>query len=125
MTLPKTSINPKLKLHSESSRNYEQVDIRTSSESFRNSFKISLKSDYFAVSKNTDGKNDTSANSDCKFSITDLQGMNAMVDLDQNADIGAAIAVSNLAVFRSLSFYLHSHVCFRGSMYFQHFQRVA
>jgi hypothetical protein len=122
VTLPKTSIDPKLKLYSESSRNYEQVDIRvTSSESFRNTFKIGLKSDYFAVSKKTDGKNDTSANSDSKLSVADLQEMNAMVDLDQNADIGAAIAVRNLAVFRSLSFYLYSHVRFRGSMYFLYF----
>jgi hypothetical protein len=53
--------------------------------------------------RKTDGKNDTSANSDSESSGADLQGMNAMVDLDQNADIGTAIAVSNLAVFRSLS----------------------
>jgi hypothetical protein len=69
----------------------------------------------------TDGRNDTSANSDIEFSVADSQGMNAMVDLDQNADIGAAIAASNLAVFRSLSFYLYSHVRFRGSMYFLYF----
>jgi hypothetical protein len=86
-----------------------------------NPSKLASKVTTLLCRKKTDGKNGSSANSDSEFSAADLQGINAMVDLDQNADIGAAIAVSNVAVFRSLSFYLYSHVRFRGSKYFQHF----
>ena len=83
---------------------------------------------FSVLRKKTDGKNYTSADSDSELSVNDLQEMknaiNAMMDVDQNADIGAAISsVRNLAVvFRSLSFFLYSHVRWK---YFQHFQRVA
>jgi hypothetical protein len=43
-------------------------------------------------------ENRESSDSDGDLPIADLYGMNEMMDVDQNADVGAAIAVSHLAI---------------------------
>jgi hypothetical protein len=98
-TLPKKSIENKLPLFSETSRNLQQIDLRVIlSKSFKKPFKIDLKVDVFCAPKKNMAENRESSDSDGDLPIADLYGLNEMVDVDQNADVGAAIAVRCLAV---------------------------
>jgi hypothetical protein len=77
----------------------QQIDLRVIlSKSFKQPFKIDLKVDVFCAPKKKMAENRESSDSDGDLPIADLYGMNEMMDVDQNADVGAAIAVSHLAI---------------------------